>query len=75
MPRPRKSANPVRYFNSSPEVIRPVVMLYVRFPLSLCNVEHLLFYCGIDICLETMRLWWNRFVRCLPLTSVVSRCR
>ena len=61
MPRPRKPASPFRYFNSSPEVIRLVVMMYVRFPLSLRNVEDLLFERGIDICHETIRLWWNRF--------------
>lgn len=61
MPRPRKLANPFRYFHSSPEVIRLVVMMYVRFPLSLRNVEDLLFERGIDICHETVRLWWNRF--------------
>ena len=38
-----KSANPFRYFHSSPEVIRLVVMMHVRFPLSLRNVEDLLF--------------------------------
>jgi len=37
-----KSANPFRYFNSSPEVIRLVAMMYVKFPLSLRNVEDLL---------------------------------
>jgi putative transposase len=42
-------------------VIRFVVMMYVRFPLSLRNVEDLLFERGIDICHETVRLWWNRF--------------
>lgn len=57
----RKSDHPFRYFNSSPEVIRLVVMLYVRFPLSLRNVEDLPFERGIDICHETVRLWWNRF--------------
>ena len=36
-------------------------MLYVRYPLSLRNVEDLLFERGIDICHETVRLWWNRF--------------
>jgi len=36
-------------------------MMYVRFPLSLRNVEDLLFERGIDICRETARLWWNRF--------------
>ena len=61
MPRPRKPASPFRYFNSSPEVIRLVVMMYVRFPLSLRNVEDLLFERGIEICYETVRKWWNRF--------------
>jgi putative transposase len=42
-------------------VIRLVVMMYVRFPLSLRNVEDPLFERGIDICHETVRLWWNRF--------------
>ena len=53
--------NPFRYFNSSPEVIRLAVMMYVRYPLSLRQVEDLLFERGIDICHETVRLWWNRF--------------
>ncbi len=53
--------SPFRYFDSSPEVIRLVVMMYVRFPLSLRNVEDLLAERGIDICHETVRLWWNRF--------------
>src|SRR6187401_1665032 len=61
MPRPRKPASPFRYFNSSLEAIRLVVMMYVRFSLSLRNVEDLLFERGIDICHETARLWWNRF--------------
>ena len=56
-----KSDNPFRYFHSSPEVIRLVVMMYVRFPLSLRNVEDILFERGIDLCHETVRLWWNRF--------------
>ena len=41
--------------------IRLGVMIYVRFPLSLRNVEYLLFERGIDICHETVRFWWNRF--------------
>jgi len=53
--------NPFKYFNSSPEVIRIAVMLYVRYPLSLRQVEDILFERGIDICHETVRLWWNRF--------------
>ncbi len=61
MPRSRKPPSPFRYFNSSPEVIRLVVMMYVRFPLSLRDVEDLLAERGIDLCHETVRHWWNRF--------------
>ncbi len=56
-----KPSNPFRCFNSSPEVIRLVVMMYVRFPLSLRNVEDLLFERGVDISHETVRFWWNLF--------------
>ena len=48
-------SNPFRYFNSSPEVIRLVVMMYVRYPLSLRNVEDLLDERGIAISHETVR--------------------
>ena len=61
MARQNKTHDPFRWFDSSPEVIRVVVMMYVRYPLSLRNVEDLLFERGIDICHETVRLWWNRF--------------
>ena len=47
--------NPFRYFNSSPEVIRLAVMMYIRYPLSLRQVEDILFERGIDICHETVR--------------------
>ena len=53
--------NPFRYFNSSREVIRLAVMVYIRYPLSLRQVEDILFERGIDICHETVRYWWNRF--------------
>jgi len=53
--------NPFRYFKTSPEVIRLAVMMYIRFPLSLRNVEDLLHERGIDITHETVRFWWNRF--------------
>ena len=53
--------SPFRYFKTSPEIIRLVVMMYVRFPLSLRNVEDLLHERGIDISHETVRFWWNRF--------------
>jgi len=42
--------NPFRCFNSSPEVIGLAVMMYIRYPLSLRQVEDLLFERGIDIC-------------------------
>jgi len=53
--------DPFKYFHSSPEIIRLAVMMYVRFPLSLRNVEDLLHERGIDISHETVRCWWNRF--------------
>jgi len=61
MPRRRKPNSPFKRFNSSPEVIRLVAMMYVRFPLSIRYVEDLVFERGIDVCHETVRFWWNRF--------------
>ena len=55
-----RSPNPFLWFDSSPEVIRLVVMMFVRYPLSLRNVGDLLFERGIDIRHETARLWWTR---------------
>ena len=52
---------PFRYFKTSPEIIRLAVMRYIRFPLSLCNMEDLRDERGIDICHETVRFWWHRF--------------
>ncbi len=42
--------NPFRCFNSSPEVIRLAVMMYIRYPLSLRQVEDLLFERNIGHC-------------------------
>ena len=50
-----------KYFKTSPEIIKLAVMMYVRFPLSLRNVEDLLHERGIDISHESVRFWWNRF--------------
>lgn len=36
-------------------------MMYIRFPLSLRQVEDLLHKREIEICHETVRAWWNRF--------------
>lgn len=41
--------------------MRLAVMLQVRFPLSLRDVEDLLQERGIEIRPETIRFWWNRF--------------
>jgi transposase-like protein len=56
--------NSFRHFNSSPEAIRLVVMMYVKYPVSLRNVEDLLAERGIDISHETVRFWWNGSARC-----------
>src|SRR5210317_273149 len=53
--------DPFRYFKTSREIIRLAVMLYMRFPLSLRNVEDLPHERGIDVSHETDRYWWNRF--------------
>jgi putative transposase len=53
--------NPFRYFKTSPEIIQLAVLMYVRFPLSLRNVEDLLHERGIDVCYESVRLWVDRF--------------
>ena len=47
MARKKKPHDPFRWFDSSPEVIRLAVMMYVRYPLSLRGVEDLLFERGI----------------------------
>ncbi|MEW2915108.1 IS6 family transposase [Leisingera sp. JC11] len=53
--------SPFRYFKTSPEIIRLAVRLYVRFPLSLRNVEDLLHERGVDVSHEAVRYWWHRF--------------
>ena len=52
--------SPFRYFKTSPEIIRLAVMLYIRFRLSLRNVEDHLQERGVEISHETVRYWWNR---------------
>ena len=61
--------NPVsfRYFKTSPEIIQLAVMLYVRFPLSLRNVEDLLHERGVDVSYESVRYWWHRSLSPLKL--------
>jgi len=50
-----RKRNPFRYLKTSLEIIHLAVMLYVRLPLSLRNVEELLHECGIDVSHETIR--------------------
>ncbi len=50
-----------RYYKTSPEIIPLTVMMHIRFPLSLRNVEDLPHERGIDICHVTARFWWHRF--------------
>jgi len=56
-----KKRDPFRYFKTSPEIIRLAVMLYIRYPLSLRNVEDMLHERGIEVSHESVRFWWNRF--------------
>jgi putative transposase len=50
-----------RYFKTSLEIIQLAVMLYVRFPLSLRNVDDLLHERGVNVSYESVRYWWHRF--------------
>ena len=75
MSRKSRAKPPSRFrcFNSSPEIICLVVLMNVRFPLSLRNVEDLLFERGIDVCHDTVRFWCNRF--CPMFAGEVRRQR
>ena len=69
-------SKPFRYFNSSPEIIRLVVMMYVRYSLSLRNVEDLLAGREIDISHETVRFWWRQSSVYFSLRGeTAARCR
>ncbi|MFA8442027.1 hypothetical protein [Yoonia sp.] len=53
--------SPFRYFKASPKVIRLALMLFVRFPLSLRNVEDVLHKRRVAISHETVRFRPNGF--------------
>lgn len=53
--------NPFWSFNISPEIIQLGVLIYVRLPLSLQNVEDLLYRRSKDVCHESVR-WRNQFI-------------
>lgn len=52
--------NPFKGFQSSPEIIRLAVMMYIRFPHSLKNVGDLLYELGFDVRHKAVRYWWRR---------------
>ncbi len=56
-----KNDNPFKYFKNHPDIIRLALMYYIRYPLSLRQVEDILHERGIEISYETVRFWWNRF--------------
>ena len=53
--------DPFKYYKTSPEIIKLAVMYYVRYPLSLRQVEDILHERGMDVCHETIRYWWDKF--------------
>jgi hypothetical protein len=55
-PQPLRMKNVFGYFNLPTEIIPLTVMMYAQYPLSLLQVEDLLFERGIDICHEVVRL-------------------
>lgn len=55
--------NPFLYFKTSREVIQLAVMMYVRFTLSLRNLEDLLHERSVDVSHESIRFWVDRFGR------------
>ena len=53
--------NPFKRFKTGPEIIRLAVVMYVRIPLSLRNVDDLLPERGAEISHESVLFWWRRF--------------
>ncbi len=53
--------DPSTYFRISREIIRPTVVLYLRFPLSMRYVEGPLHERGIYFSHESVWSWWQRF--------------
>jgi putative transposase len=50
-----------RGFRFPPSIIQNAIWLYLRFGLSLRNVEDLLAERGIEVTYETVRCWVERF--------------
>ena len=53
--------DPIRYFKTSREIIRFAVMVHIRMPLSLRNIEDQLHERGINLYQKNVRLWVDRF--------------
>jgi putative transposase len=53
--------SPFKWFKTSAEIICLAVILHVRFPLSLRNVEDLLHGRGVNVSHETVQFSWHRF--------------
>ncbi len=66
--------NHFKYYKTSPEIIKLAVMYYIRYPLSLRNVEDILHERGIDICHETIRYWWNKLGPIISKEMKKKRC-
>ena len=60
---------PFRYFKTSPEIIRLAVMYYVRFPLSLRQMEDILHERGIDVVTRPYATGGIDLDRCLLIKS------
>lgn len=52
---------PISRFLDHPEFIRPAMLLYLQFSLSLPNADDLLQERGIDFRYEAVRIWWHSF--------------
>lgn len=70
MSRPREPARPCRCFNSPPEVINLVLLMYVLFLLGLRNLGGLLFKRGVDI---KTRVVWRRVLQDGPSRALRDR--
>ena len=66
MPRKSRALPPSPFHRFNSEVIRLVVLMYVRIPLSMRIVEDLLHERGIDLRHETVRFWWNQPIGSIP---------
>jgi hypothetical protein len=61
--------SPFRYFKTNPEIIRLAVMMYIRFPLLLRNVEDLLHERGSTLAMKRYGSGGTAWGRCLRWKS------